>query len=89
MSKPYNGFPSWNSWNSVLWLNNDYDLYQLATEIYKTNKGKRIEVIAHKIKKQLEKYGMLKTQDGGTHTIRSLKIWLEDQIEEERVCNEC
>ena len=87
MAKAYNGFPSWNSWNSNLWLNNDELLYRLAQGVYEENKGKRIEVIAHKIKKHLELFGMLKTQDGGTHTIRSIKIWLEDQIEEERVCN--
>ena len=30
MAKPYEGYPSWNSWNVSLWINNEYNLYMTA-----------------------------------------------------------
>lgn len=33
----YNGHKNYNYWNVALWINNDYNIYLLATHICKTS----------------------------------------------------
>lgn len=33
MARQYNGYPSWNSWNVSLWINNEYNLYTTAYDL--------------------------------------------------------
>ena len=32
MARQYEGYPSWNSWNVSLWINNDFILYSCARD---------------------------------------------------------
>lgn len=35
MEKDYNGWTNWETWNTVLWLDNEYFIYQHRIEIQK------------------------------------------------------
>lgn len=75
MAKPYEGYPSWNSWNVSLWINNDYDLYNLSYGTVK-NYGMKNAIL---ILSQLWKGK--KTPDGGIFNKRSIALALEGMDE--------
>ena len=75
MAKPHNGYPSWNSWNVSLWINNEYNLYITARDLVQ-RKGmtRAIEILtSHWYKK--------KTPDGGVFNKRCIKLALEGMDE--------
>jgi len=71
MAKQYNGWPSWNSWNVSLWINNDYELYRTAYDAVQNNGMTRAVNIltAYWYKK--------KTPDGGVFNKRCIGLALE------------
>jgi len=72
MSKEYNGYPSWNSWNVSLWLNNDETIYKFCTEALKLKgRKKTIDFL-------VEMFQDCKTPDGARYNRRSITIALED-----------
>jgi hypothetical protein len=72
MSKEYNGYPSWNTWNVSLWLNNDETIYKFCKEALKL-KGRR-----KTIDFLVEMFQDCKTPDGARYNRRSITIALED-----------
>lgn len=75
MAKPYEGYPSWNSWNVSLWINNDFDLYSRAYHMVQEEGMRRAIII-------LAAYWKGKrTPDGGVFNRRSIKLALEGMDE--------
>jgi len=75
MAKQYEGYPSWNSWNVSLWINNDYTLYRTAYDLVQ-------QVGMTKAVKFLSDYWEGKrTPDGGVFNKRSIGLALEGMDE--------
>ena len=75
MARPYEGYPSWNSWNVSLWINNEYKLYLTAyTLVQRDGMAKAVEILAYAWKGR-------KTPDGGVFNKRSIKLALEGMDE--------
>jgi len=75
MAKPYEGYPSWNSWNVSLWINNDYNLYSRAYNMVQEEGMRRAIII-------LTAYWKGKrTPDGGVFNRRSIALALEGMDE--------
>lgn len=68
----FNGYSSRNAWNVSLWINNDYDLYQMAQGLV-TQKGHF--KAAHILSKQL---GGSKTPDGYEYNLTGIKQAIAD-----------
>ena len=81
MARQYNGYPSWNSWNVSLWINNDYELYRTAYDAVQNNGMTRAVNIltAYWYKK--------KTPDGGVYSEPDFKIdvYKETRVPDEKV----
>jgi hypothetical protein len=75
MAKPYQGYPSWNSWNVSLWINNDYNLYSRAYNMVQEEGMHRAIII-------LTAYWRgTRTPDGGVFNKRSIALALEGMDE--------
>lgn len=75
MAKPYEGYPSWNSWNVSLWINNDYPLYRTAYNMVQEEGMRRaITILTRHWKGK-------RTPDGGVFNRRSIKLALEGMDE--------
>ena len=75
MAKPYNGYPSWNSWNVSLWINNDYELYMTAYTLMQSKEKTRVINLLTKI------WEGKRTPDGAVFNKRSIKLALEGMDE--------
>lgn len=75
MARPYEGYPSWNSWNVSLWINNDYGLYSMAYQLVRMEGMERAILILTKFWKGKT------TPDGGVFNKRSIKLALEGMDE--------
>ena len=71
MAKQYNGYPSWNSWNVSLWINNDYELYMSAYALV------QLEGMTKAVKKLTLFWKNKRTPDGAVFNKRSIKLALE------------
>lgn len=71
----FNGYSSWNAWNVSLWINNDYDLYQIAQALVE-EKGhfKAAHLLAKRI-------GGTKTPDGAVYNLTGIKQAIADMGE--------
>ena len=75
MARPYEGYPSWNSWNVSLWINNEYDLYSLSYDMVQKHGMKTaIRILS-------EGWEGKKTPDGGIFNKRSIALALEGMDE--------
>lgn len=75
MAKPYEGYPSWNSWNVSLWINNEYALYKVAYEVVQLRGMERaVEILTNW-------WGNKRTPDGAVFNKRSIKLALEGMDE--------
>ena len=75
MAKPYEGYPSWNSWNVSLWINNDYNDYMIASSTIKEHgMRKGIDTLT-------EMWKGLRTPDGGVFNKRSISLAVEGMDE--------
>ena len=67
-NKQYNGFDNWNTWNVVLWINNDYGLYceflKTVETLGKTAAGKNL----------YSRFKGTKTPDGARYTLKAIKL---------------
>lgn len=69
--KAYNGHRSWNAWNVSLWVNNDEEIYRLATSfVRKFGAG----VASRLMMKALPTH----TPDGARYNQLCLRLALED-----------
>ena len=75
MARPYEGYPSWNSWNVSLWINNEYELYKTAYDMVQ-QRGMKKTVVTLSLWWQGKK-----TPDGATFNKRSIKLALEGMDE--------
>ena len=75
MARPYEGYPSWNSWNVSLWINNDEGLYSTAYNMVRLDGMDRAVEILTLI------WEGMKTPDGGVFNKRSIKLALEGMDE--------
>ena len=71
----YQGYPSWNSWNVSLWINNDEGLYSTAYNMVRLDGMDRAVEILTLI------WEGMKTPDGGVFNKRSIKLALEGMEE--------
>ena len=75
MAKPYEGYPSWNSWNVGLWINNEYNLYMTAYNLVQREGMRRaVEILTNW-------WGDKVTPDGGRFNKRSIALALEGMDE--------
>lgn len=75
MARPYEGYPSWNSWNVSLWINNDYKMYTIAYNLVQSEGMDRtVEALTALLKG-------LKTPDGAVFNKRSIALALEGMDE--------
>mgnify|MGYP001171598241 FL=1 len=75
MARPYEGYPSWNSWNVSLWINNDYDLYCVAYDmVQKYGMPSAIAILS-------ANWTGKRTPDGGVFTKRAISLALEGMDE--------
>lgn len=75
MARQYEGYPSWNSWNVSLWINNDFILYSCARDtVWRYGMDKAIDMLTIHWKYK-------RTQDGGVFNRRSIKLALEGMDE--------
>lgn len=71
MARQYNGYPSWNSWNVSLWINNEYNLYTTAYDlVQREGMTRAIEILTNW-------WGKKRTPDGAIFNKRSITIALE------------
>lgn len=85
--KPFNGHPSWNAWNTALWVSNDEHLYNTVNGIVKTlfyndelkcSKDWRQRILKYATQKVYRLIGGLKTPDGGVFNARCIKYICDD-----------
>lgn len=69
----YNGFPSWNSWNVSLWINNEESLYAEAINLVKQYGRKKAA------RKLLQQLSGTYTPDGARYNYRSIYLALDDR----------
>jgi hypothetical protein len=75
MAKPYEGYPSWNSWNVSLWINNEYNLYKTAYDlVQREGMDKAVRILTNW-------WVNKRTPDGGVFNRRSIKLALEGMDE--------
>ena len=75
MARPYQGYPSWNSWNVSLWINNEYNLYKTAEDLVQREGMRRaVEILTNW-------WDGKRTPDGGVFNRRSIKLALEGMDE--------
>ena len=75
MARPYQGYPSWNSWNVSLWINNEYNLYKTAEDlVQREGMNKAVRILTNW-------WGDKRTPDGGVFNRRSIKLALEGMDE--------
>ena len=75
MARQYEGYPSWNSWNVSLWINNEYNLYTTAYElVQREGMTRAIEILTYW-------WGNKRTPDGGVLNKRSIGLVLEGMDE--------
>lgn len=75
MARPYEGYPSWNSWNVSLWINNEYILYKTAEYlVQRDGMNKAVRILTNW-------WGGKRTPDGGVFNRRSIKLALEGMDE--------
>ena len=75
MAKQYEGYPSWNSWNVSLWINNEYNLYKTAYDLVQREGMRRAAEILTNWR------GDKRTPDGGVFNKRSIGLALEGMDE--------
>lgn len=75
MAKPYEGYPSWNSWNVSLWINNDYPTYRMAYNMVQEEGMRRAIIILTRL------WDGKRTPDGGVFNRRSIALALEGMDE--------
>lgn len=82
--KYYNGHRSWNAWNVSLWINNDENLYQLATRIAHEYRQRcnSTPVAAHFAARAFLKQGPEKTPDGARYNQLCVRLVMEDILSE-------
>ena len=68
-NKQYNGFDNWNTWNVVLWINNDETAYRGAFDLVQRY-GKTIA--ANKLWNGV--YKGARTPDGARYTLKAIKL---------------
>lgn len=75
MARQYEGYPSWNSWNVSLWINNEYSLYITAYElVQREGMTKAVDMLTNMWDKK-------RTPDGGVFNKRSISLALEGMDE--------
>ena len=75
MARPYEGYPSWNSWNVSLWINNEYNLYITAYNLVQREGMRRaVEILTNW-------WGDKTTPDGARFNKRSITLALEGMDE--------
>ena len=71
MATPYEGYPSWNSWNVSLWINNEYNLYRTAEDlVQREGMHRAVEILTNW-------WGDKRTPDGARFNKRSIALALE------------
>lgn len=71
----YNGYPSWNSWNVSLWINNDEGLYNFCRDVVQRNgygDGAKFIAVVWK---------GFKTPDGAPYSLRSIRLAIRGIID--------
>jgi len=72
----YNGWSSWNEWNCVLWLSNDYGIEQMMR--YWSNKGYTKLRIEKALREDL--LGS-RTPDGAVYNRKTIKSYVNNYFE--------
>ena len=70
MSIPFNGYPSWNSWNVSLWISNTESIYFNVVNLVKKHGIKKATNILHE---ELPE----KTPDGAIYSKLCIKLAIE------------
>lgn len=75
MARQYEGYPSWNSWNVSLWINNEYNLYITAYDlVQREGMTRAVEILTNWWSKK-------RTPDGGVFNKRCIGLALEGMDE--------
>ena len=67
-NKTYNGFDNWNTWNVVLWINNDESLYREAFDLVQRYGITRAAAKLWRV------YKGARTPDGARYTLKAIKL---------------
>lgn len=83
-AKPFNGYPSWASWNVCLWIDNDYDLYMACRYVMRMFSIK--EITRKQAVRDIQEitrswFGKNRTNDGAYISLKACDIWLSNQLE--------
>jgi hypothetical protein len=76
MSKGYNGYPSWNIWNVVLWLSNDEGAYSMLYEAIRNTRN-RDEAVEEAMW-NLRTMGLKETPDGAPYTKTAVRYAMRE-----------
>lgn len=72
--KSYNGHPSWTHWNVSLWVNNDEQMYKLATRCVRRCEGRGGKSKAAQLMlEELHALGAIETPDGARYSASNLR----------------
>lgn len=77
----FNGHRSWNAWNVSLWINNDEDLYSIATECVTklTPQGKK-PTLGMAVRRFMESFEGEFTPDKARYNHKSVEAALKDLL---------